>query len=146
FRSQERGKLCKTGRSRTFGPSPPEWRSLRGDFSRTSWSRAGTARSFPRLRHATASPSSRRSFPDGNDLRDDGEAVACRSLGKDRAVPALLQLVLEKSPLRDRHSGGLGPNVLLRPVLHNLPLSWFVSILNPCTNARHLCPPLRCLR
>src|SRR6266436_1060196 len=34
---------------------PPPWRSPRGDFPRTRWSKAGTARSFPRLRRATAS-------------------------------------------------------------------------------------------
>ena len=31
-------------------------------------------------------------LPSGDDLRDDGEAEASRSLGKDRAVSALLNL------------------------------------------------------
>ena len=55
-------------------------------------------------------------LPSGDDLRDDGEAVARRSLGEDRAVPALLHLVLEKSSLGDRHGGGLRPILLLRRV------------------------------
>ena len=38
-------------------------------------------------------------FPSGDDFCNDGEAVARRSLGKDRTVPALLNLVREKPPL-----------------------------------------------
>jgi hypothetical protein len=34
----------------------------------------------------------------GDDLRDDGEAVASRSLGKDRAVSALLNFILGEAP------------------------------------------------
>src|SRR5205809_588258 len=42
-------------------------------------------------------------FPSRDDLCDDAEAVASWSLGKDRTVSALLNLVLEKSPLGNRH-------------------------------------------
>ena len=55
-------------------------------------------------------------LPAGNDFRDDGEAVARRSPGEDRAIAALLDLVLEVSALRDRHGGGFRPVFLLRCV------------------------------
>ena len=35
-------------RSERIGRSPPPWRSPKGDFSRTRWSKAGTAQSFPK--------------------------------------------------------------------------------------------------
>src|SRR6185503_16690914 len=62
-------------------------------------------------------------LPSGDDLRDDGEAVARRSPWKDRAVPALLHLVLDKSPFGDRHGGGLRPILSLRCNRHNSVLS-----------------------
>src|SRR5438552_1205135 len=62
-------------------------------------------------------------FPSRFDLCNDGEAVARRSLWKDRAVPALLHLVCEKSSLWDRHGGWRRPIVLLRFVRHNFFLS-----------------------
>src|SRR6266446_446646 len=52
-------------------------------------------------------------FPAGDDLSDDREAVACRTLGKDWAVSALLHLIFEDSPFRDRHSRRFGPLALL---------------------------------
>src|SRR6266567_6559964 len=55
-------------------------------------------------------------LPAGNDFRDDGAAVARRSPGEDRAIAALLDLVLEVSALRDRHGGGFRPVFLLRCV------------------------------
>jgi hypothetical protein len=63
-------------------------------------------------------------LPHGDDLRDDGEAVARRSPWEDWAVPALLRLVLEKSPLGDRHGGGLRPILSLRCIGHNSDLSF----------------------
>src|SRR5947209_17132292 len=52
-------------------------------------------------------------FPSGNDLRDDREAITCWTFRKDRAVSALLYLIFEDSPFRDRHSRRLGPVTLL---------------------------------
>src|ERR1700730_10561678 len=62
-------------------------------------------------------------FPAGDDLRDDGEAVACWSLGKDRAVSSLLHLIFEDPSFRDRHGRGLRPVALPRCVRHNFLLS-----------------------
>src|ERR1700730_6676191 len=63
----------------------------------------------------------------GDDLRDDGEAVASRSLGKDRAVSALLNFVLEEAPFGDRHGRGLRPVALPRCLRHD----FLLSILAP---------------
>ena len=46
-------------------------------------------------------------LPSGDDLRDDGEAVARRGLGKDRAVSALLYVVLGEPPLGIAIAAGL---------------------------------------
>src|ERR1700720_1725788 len=62
-------------------------------------------------------------LPSWDDLRDDGEAVASRSLGKDRAVSALLNFILEETPFGDRHRRGLRPVALPRCVRHNFLLS-----------------------
>src|ERR1700760_4655050 len=59
----------------------------------------------------------------GDDLRNDGEAVASRSLGKDRPVSALLNFILEEAPFGDRHGSGLRPVALPRCVRHNFLLS-----------------------
>src|SRR5690349_4007767 len=61
----------------------------------------------------------------GDDLRDDGEAVASRSLGKDRAVSALFNFILEEAPSGDRHGRGLRPVALPRFVRHDV----FLSVL-----------------
>ena len=58
-------------------------------------------------------------LPTGDDLRDDGEAVASRSLGKNRTVSALLNFILGEAPFGDRHGRGLRPVALLRCVRHN---------------------------
>ena len=51
-------------------------------------------------------------LPSGDDLRDDGEAVASRSLGKDRAVSALLNFILGEAPFGDCLGRGLRPVAL----------------------------------
>src|SRR6266496_681631 len=66
-------------------------------------------------------------LPSGNDLCDDGEAVASRSLGKDRTVSALLNFILEEAPFGDRHRRGLRPVALPRCVRHNFLLHSSVS-------------------
>src|SRR6476660_7338370 len=53
-------------------------------------------------------------LPSRDDLRNDGETVASRSLGKDRAVSALLNFIVGEVPLGDRHRRRLGPVTLLR--------------------------------
>ncbi len=50
-----------------------------------------------------------RRLPSGNDLCDDGKAVASWSLGKDRPVSALLNFILDEAPFGDRHGRGLRP-------------------------------------
>src|SRR6476469_5158134 len=62
-------------------------------------------------------------LPSGDDLRDDGEAVASRSLRKDRAVSALLNFILEEASFGDRPGRGLRPVALPRFVRHNFLLS-----------------------
>ena len=62
-------------------------------------------------------------FPSRDDLRDDAEAVAGRSLGKDRTVSALLNFILEEAPFGDRHGRGFRPVALPRCVRHNFLLS-----------------------
>ena len=52
-------------------------------------------------------------FPARDDLGDDGEAIARRTLGKDRAVSALLHLIFEDPSFRDRHRRRSGPVALL---------------------------------
>src|SRR6478736_7113430 len=61
-------------------------------------------------------------LPSGDNLRDNGEAVASRSLGKDRAVSALLNFILGEAPFGDRHGRGFRP-ALPRRVRHNFVLS-----------------------
>ena len=53
-------------------------------------------------------------FPSRDDLRNTAEAVARWSLGEDRTVSALLNLLREKASRGDRHSGGF------RPILRGL--------------------------
>src|SRR5205823_7042593 len=53
-----------------------------------------------------------------NDLRDDREAVARGSLGKNWAISSLLHFVWEEATLRDGHGCGFRPIVLLLCVCH----------------------------
>src|SRR5438874_1746826 len=58
---KERTQLCQIP-SRATGPNRRLWRSRTGGSSKIRCNKADTARSFPRVQHATASRSSRRSF------------------------------------------------------------------------------------